>query len=518
MRVGLIQAQANDIQDYQNAADKLMIMIRQTAKAHDLVLVPECAFPAYYLEKREADIAAILEKTTVLLNEVKMIARENRSYIAFGYVEREDNRLYNTALLIDRNGNELVKKRKSYLWHIDRLWFSEGEDLAVADTDFGRIGLVICCDARSPEIVRLAALEGAALIIDLANLTATGPNIAALHNAQSAYLLSVRALENKVWLAMADKWGVETHSITYAGRSAVYGPDGSCHYQAGSDADEIVSVDIPTDKNGKILRETNNLIPSRCPDLYKLLVEPTDSLPIKKVIEQPVIISEITPYISTAAGDLSAVDYISMIRRLSVHGSRLICMPPSHLAIEDLRNDLCAEIPVEGMVIATMIEKGESKSYVFNKNGLISIYQNAHKNGGKPFVLETSWGNVGILHDEEGLIPEWGRAIMLAGADCLVWPNRLSASIVTPVARTRAAENRMFVAVAQSGTSPSMGQIIDPNGIVVASTLQEQSKQACGTYTCFANSRMKNLVPGTHVVYDRHPAAYKKLICEEQGC
>jgi len=518
MKVGLIQTQANDIQDYQFAADKLMTMIRQTAKTHDLVIVPECAFPAYYLEEREADLTAILEKTPLLLNEVKNIAKENRSYIAFGYVEKDNNRLYNTALLIDRNGVELVKKHKSYLWHIDHLWFSEGEDLAVADTDFGRVGLVICCDARSPEILRLAALEGADLIIDLANLTATGPKIAELHNAQSAYMLSVRALENGVWLAMSDKWGVETHSITYAGRSAVYGPDGRCHYQAGSDADEIVSVDIPTDENGKILRKTNNLIPSRCPDLYGLLVEPTDSLPIKRVIEQSAVISEITPYISTVAGELSAKDYISMIRRLGVQGSRLICMPPSCLAIEDLRNDLCAEIPVEGMVVATMIENGKTKSYFFNKNGLVSIYENAHKNGGKPFVLKNSWGNLGILHEEEGLIPEWGRSIMLAGADCLVWPNCLPSAIVTSVARTRAAENRMFVVVAQSGTSPSMGQIIDPNGIIIASTLQGQSKQACGTYTCFANSRMKSLVPGTHVVYDRHPAAYEKLICREKSC
>ena len=101
---------------------------------------------------------------------------------------------------------------------------------------------------------------------------------------------------------------------------------------------------------------------------------------------------------------------------------------------------------------------------------------------------------------------------MLAGADCLVWPNRLPASIATPVARTRAAENRVFVVVSQSEVLPAMGQIIDPNGIVLASTLQNQVRQGCGTYTCFANSRMKHIVPGTHIVYHRHPQAYKSLI------
>ncbi len=501
MKIALVQIQANDVQDCQVAADKLLHMVYEAAKTHDLVLVPECAFPAYYIEPREINLSLVLEKTKYLLAEMKTIAKENHSYIAFGYVENDNDRLYNTALLIDHEGNEVVKKHKSYLWHFDHLWFSEGEDLAVADTEFGKVALIICCDARSPEIVRMAALAGTDLIIDLANLTATGPNISELQNAQSAYLLSVRAMENGVWIAMTDKWGVETHNITYAGRSAVYNPEGACLHQAGSDADEIVSVEIPTDKDGRIIRETNKVLPVRRPDLYELLTVPTDELPIKKVIEQSVCISEITPYIAAVAGELSAQEYVAMVRRLGVHGSRLICMPPSRLAIKELQSELCAVMASEAMVVATMIEEEATKSYILQKDGIIAVYENAHKNGGKPFLLETSWGNVGLLQEEEGLIPE-----------CLLWPNRLPSSVVTPVARTRAAENRIFVVVAQSETSPALGQIIDPNGIITASTLENQAQQACGAYACFANSRMKNIVPGTHVIYDRHPQAYKGLV------
>lgn len=515
MKVASIQIQANDLCDYKSAADKLIRMIEQAAKTHDLIIVPECAFPAYYLDDREANLQLILEKNRLLLNEIKTIARTNHSYIAYGYAEEDGGCLYNTALLIDRNGNEAVKKRKSYLWHFDHLWFSEGQDLAIANTDFGKVGLVICCDARSPEVVRLAALAGADLIIDLANLTATGPDIAELHNAQSAYMLSVRALENGVWLAMADKWGVETNSIVYTGRSAVYDPDGTCHYQAGSDADEIVSVEIPNDSDGRIIRKTKVPLPKRRPDLYGILTEPVESLPIAKVIERPAVISEITPYITTVAGELTSNEYVDMIRRLSVHGSQLICMPPSNLAIEELSDGICGGISNDGMIIATMLENGITKSYIFNKHGLISSYENAHKNGGKAFILQTAWGNIGILHEEEGLLPEWSRTLMLLGADCLIWPNSLTPSIATPVARTRAAENRVFVVVAQACAAPSLSQIIDPNGAVIASTLQNQAKQACGTYACFANSRMKSLVPGTHVVFDRHPEAYRRLTIDE---
>src|SRR5690606_20950173 len=147
-------------------------MVLEAASRHDLVLTPECSFPAYFLHAEEENITAALREGEAILARLKEIARQYRVYIAHGDAEKEKETLYNTADLLDREGNEVVKKRKSFLWHFDRLWFSEGEDVAVADTDFGRVGVVICADARMPEIVRMAALEGAEFIIDLANLTA----------------------------------------------------------------------------------------------------------------------------------------------------------------------------------------------------------------------------------------------------------------------------------------------------------------------------------------------------------
>ncbi len=515
LKIASIQVQANDILNYQQATDTLLAKVREAAGDHDLVLVPECAFPAYYLEPREGDISQILAKGQELVEQIKEIARQTGTYIAFGYAETDNDSIYNTALLVDRSGKEVVKKRKSYLWHFDHYWFKEGEDLAVADTDFGRVGLVVCCDARSPEIVRLAALAGADLIIDLANLTATGPNIAELHNAQSAYMLSVRALENGVWLAVSDKWGVETNSIVYTGRSAIYGPDGACHGQAGSDRDEIVSAVIPTGPDGKIVKRTARALPVRRPELYSLLAEPTNSLPITTVIEQPVTPAAVTPYVTAVAGELSEQDYLNMIRRLTVHGSWLIAMPPSKLSIDKLQEQICRLIPQGVIVVATMIEQEAMQSYFLSHQGRIAVYENAHKAGCQPFVQRTPWGNIGIMQEEEGLIPEWSRVLMLAGADCVVWPNTLPSAVATPIARTRAAENRIFLIVAQSGAVPSLAQIIDPGGVIIASTLTCQPKQACGSYACFANSRMKNIVPGTHVVYNRHPEQYKKLTARE---
>jgi len=68
MKIAAIQIQANDIKDFEQASVKLMAMVEQAAANHDLVIVPECAFPAYYLEAGEANLSLVMDKGQDLLN------------------------------------------------------------------------------------------------------------------------------------------------------------------------------------------------------------------------------------------------------------------------------------------------------------------------------------------------------------------------------------------------------------------------------------------------------------------
>ncbi len=434
--------------------------------------------------------------------------------------KRRGRDLYNSALLVDRSGNEVVKKRKSFLWHFDSKWFSEGGDVAVADTEFGKVALVVCADARMPEIVRLASLKGAQLIIDLANLTATGPDISALHNAQSAYMLSVRALENSVWLAVSDKWGVESNSITYTGRSGVFAPDGTSVYQASSNRDEIVSVEIPIDENGVITCAQSCYPISRRPELYKPLTEENDSLPIAKIMKENVVPADITPYITVSAGELNhKTEYILMVKRLVNHGSHIICMSPTCLDVSKYTEEICSFLPESVVLVATVEEKNKGMtSYVITQKGIEESYFTLHheeslQENTVP-VFQTKWGKIGIIHGLEALLPEWPRTLMVLGADCLIWPNHLPHSLAGNIGRTRAAESRIFVVSASSkGEEESVvSQMIDPNGAIVASTLQGESVHACGAFIPFSLSRIKDVVPGTNVFKNRRPQLYRGLL------
>ena len=97
----------------------------------------------------------------------------------------EEGRVYNTAYVFGRNGEQLAKHRKMHLFNIDvkggqRFFESEtltaGNEVTVFDTEFGKMGLCICYDIRFPELVRFMSFKGAAAVLCPAAFNmSTGP-------------------------------------------------------------------------------------------------------------------------------------------------------------------------------------------------------------------------------------------------------------------------------------------------------------------------------------------------------
>lgn len=92
-------------------------------------------------------------------------AREYNSYIIAGMLELDGGKTYDTAVLIDRQGRIAGKYRKVHL-PLAEVEDGEtpGDEYPVFDTDFGRIGILICWDFVFPETVRIMRLEGAEIV------------------------------------------------------------------------------------------------------------------------------------------------------------------------------------------------------------------------------------------------------------------------------------------------------------------------------------------------------------------
>ena len=135
---------------------------------------------------------------------VAQVARTYRVNIAFGMLESIGTLLYNTALLLDRNGQITGKYHKVQLPLSEAsAGIAPGNSVPVFDADFGKVALLICHDTSFQEPAREAALQGAELLL----VPIWGGRPALVH---------ARAVENGIYLA-ASGYGYASEVVSPLG-------------------------------------------------------------------------------------------------------------------------------------------------------------------------------------------------------------------------------------------------------------------------------------------------------------
>jgi predicted amidohydrolase len=125
-------------------------------------------------------------------------------------------------------------------------------------------------------------------------------------------------------------------------------------------------------------------------------------------------------------------------------------------------------------------------------------------------VIQTPIGRVGLMLAADGYVPEVARSLMLRGAEFILWAADAPGLAMAPVARTRAEENRVFVACAGEPTAHGAALVADPNGRTLAIALE--GRELCvGAEVNRALSHIKERAPGTDVVRDRQPHTYAAI-------
>jgi predicted amidohydrolase len=82
------------------------------------------------------------------------LARKHEVYICIGLCEKEGEKLYDSVILLDPQGTILLKHRKiNILTELMDPPYTKGSGVQVVETEFGRIGLLVCADSFVPELL-----------------------------------------------------------------------------------------------------------------------------------------------------------------------------------------------------------------------------------------------------------------------------------------------------------------------------------------------------------------------------
>lgn len=257
--------QYNSVNEALDAASDAVA--RAAAMRADMVCLPEMFITHYDNQSMKRD--AVEEGGYELTRLAEMADRYN-IYLQAGTVpEDAGGKIYNTAYLFDRNGAQIAKHRKMHLFDVDIKGgqsfresdtLSPGNEITVAATEFGRIGIAVCYDMRFPELFRLMALKGARLVLVPASFnTVTGP-------AHWDICFRSMGMYNQFFIAGTSSAFTEDSSYHSYGHTMICDPWGSVLGQLDENPG-VLMTDIDLDRTADI-RNQLPILKNRRTDIY----------------------------------------------------------------------------------------------------------------------------------------------------------------------------------------------------------------------------------------------------------
>ncbi|CAK9436842.1 uncharacterized protein LODBEIA_P13640 [Lodderomyces beijingensis] len=226
---------------------------KATGARVDLVMLPECFNSPYAVDEFRNYAEQIPSgETTALLSS---LAKKHGIFIVGGSIPElgAEDKIYNTSLAFNAEGEIIAKHRKAHLFDIDikgGITFQESVTLTGGDKatvfklgEYGNVGLGICYDIRFPELASIASRapnNAFAMFYPGAFNTTTGP----LH---WHLLARARAVDNELFTVLCSPArDVEGGGYQAYGHSLVVDPMGHVIAEAG-EGEEILYAELDRD-------------------------------------------------------------------------------------------------------------------------------------------------------------------------------------------------------------------------------------------------------------------------------
>lgn len=243
------------------------------------VFFPECC--DYLGENRYQTIDLAEPLDGAIVDAYKKLARKNSLFLSFGGVHEaifdekgeKSNRIYNTHVLIDPNGEIISKYQKLHMFNVDTPEFKyreseiakPGENITLpVETPIAKIGLQICYDLRFPEVATYLTQKGATLL--------TYPSAFSVSTGKAHWevLLRSRAIENQCYVIAAAQNGQHNKKRSSYGHALIVDPWGKVI--AKCDQDKVPDVAFAEIDSNKLESVRSNMpcFEHRRDDIYQI--------------------------------------------------------------------------------------------------------------------------------------------------------------------------------------------------------------------------------------------------------
>jgi N-carbamoylputrescine amidase len=257
--LGLIQMACSPDPDenLRRAGERVREAARRGAQ---VVCLPELFRTQYFCQREDATLFELAEPVPGPSTEfMAQIARENNIVIISSVFEKRARGLYhNTAVVLDSDGSVKGIYRKMHIpddpLYYEKFYFTPGDlGFKAFDTQYGRVGALVCWDQWYPEGARLTALQGANILFYPTAIGWHPDEKAEFGQAQHEAWRTIQrshAIANGVFVAVANRVGhefgdvrgkrAEGKGLEFWGGSFLCDPFGRILAEAAHDQEEVV--------------------------------------------------------------------------------------------------------------------------------------------------------------------------------------------------------------------------------------------------------------------------------------
>ena len=188
--------------------------------------------------------------------------------VASLFEKRAPGLYHNTAVVIESNGEIVGKYRKMHIpddpAYYEKFYFTPGDmGFHPIQTSVGKLGVLVCWDQWYPEAARLMAMQGAEMLI---YPTAIGyadndtPEEQQRQRMAWQTVMRGHAVANGLPVIAVNRVGFEpdpsgqTAGIQFWGTSFVAGSQGEIIYEASTDDEESIVVEMDMDRSEQVRR------------------------------------------------------------------------------------------------------------------------------------------------------------------------------------------------------------------------------------------------------------------------